>query len=169
MVLRRIVSGRQTGVDRGALDAALDVGFPCGGWCPPERKAEDGTIPSRYPVTPIASGGYRERTIRNVVDSDATLVIYFERLHGGTEQTLLHCVRRGRPYRLIDASEVPALRAGELALRFVQDNHVATLNVAGPRAIHAANAHRYAHEAIRELLRRVVGERDRSDCGKPCP
>ena len=62
MALTRIVSGGQTGVDRGALDAALAAGFPCGGWCPADRAAEDGAIPVRYPLTPLARGGYRERT-----------------------------------------------------------------------------------------------------------
>jgi hypothetical protein len=53
MVLSRIVSGGQTGVDRGALDAALAAKFPCGGWCPADRRAEDGPIPQRYPLTPL--------------------------------------------------------------------------------------------------------------------
>ncbi len=32
--LHTIVSGGQTGVDRAALDGALELGFDCGGWCP---------------------------------------------------------------------------------------------------------------------------------------
>ncbi|RTR01064.1 hypothetical protein EKG36_14450 [Halomonas nitroreducens] len=52
--LARIISGGQSGVDRAALDAALAAGFPCGGWCPADRRAEDGPIPERYPVTLFA-------------------------------------------------------------------------------------------------------------------
>ena len=37
----RIISGGQTGVDRAALDLALERGLPCGGWCPKGRRAED--------------------------------------------------------------------------------------------------------------------------------
>jgi hypothetical protein len=69
MALTKIVSGGQSGVDRGALDAALAAGFPCGGWCPADRCAEDGPIPARYPLNSLARGGYRERARQNVLDS----------------------------------------------------------------------------------------------------
>jgi hypothetical protein len=61
-MIARLVSGGQTGVDRAALDAALELGVPCGGWCPKGRKAEDGTIPARYPLAETPSGGYSRRT-----------------------------------------------------------------------------------------------------------
>jgi hypothetical protein len=64
--VKKIVSGGQTGVDRGALDAALHYDFPCGGWCPPGRKAEDGPIPTAYPLSEMPKGGYRERTANEI-------------------------------------------------------------------------------------------------------
>jgi hypothetical protein len=153
MSLSKLVTGGQTGVDRGALDAALAVGFPCGGWCPPGRAAEAGTIPDRYPREAMESGSYRERTKRNVVDSDATLVVYFHDLHGGTEQTVLDCIEHGKPYKLIDAAEIAPARAAELTAQFIARHGVSVLNVAGPRASHAPEAHRYAEDAIARLLR----------------
>lgn len=74
-MLTKIISGGQTGVDRGALDAALIASFLCGGWCPIGRKAEDGLIPERYPLQELPGADYRQRMRRNVVDSDGTLVI----------------------------------------------------------------------------------------------
>jgi hypothetical protein len=93
MTLSKIVSGGQTGVDRGALDAALRVGFPCGGWCPQDRKAEDGPIPDRYPLVVLPGAGYRQRTLKNVKDSDGTVIIYANTLSGGTKLTRDFCQR----------------------------------------------------------------------------
>ena len=153
MSLSKLVTGGQTGVDRGALDAALAAGFSCGGWCPPGRPAEDGTIPARYPVAEMQGGSYRERTKQNVIDSDATLVIYFGELHGGTEQTVLDCIEHEKPYKLIDAAEIAPGRAAELTAQFIARHGVSVLNVAGPRASHAPEAHRYAADTIARLLR----------------
>jgi hypothetical protein len=153
MPLARIVSGAQTGVDRGALDAALDAQFPCGGWCPGDRQAEDGEIPPRYPVTPLPGSGYRQRTIQNVVDSNATLVIYFGQLQGGTEQTVLHCIKRQKPYKLIDASEVSRVRAAHIAAQFIESKAVAILNIAGPCVGRIPEAQDYAYYVVTELLR----------------
>jgi hypothetical protein len=153
--LTKIVSGGQSGVDRGALDAALEVGFPCGGWCPEGRRAEDGPIDPRYPLLELA-GGYTERTLRNVRDSDATVIVYFGQLEGGTENTLAFCIEHRKPYKLIDALEVNATRAGQLVWDFVVTNEVAVLNVAGPRASKQPEAHRYARLVISGALR--IGE-----------
>jgi predicted Rossmann fold nucleotide-binding protein DprA/Smf involved in DNA uptake len=83
-LVRKIVSGGQTGVDRAALDIALALGIPCGGWCPRGRGAEDGVIPARYPLQETCSHDYAERTRRNVIDSDGTLILAIGALHGGT-------------------------------------------------------------------------------------
>lgn len=148
----KIVSGGQTGVDRGALDGALAGGAACGGWCPPGRTAEDGVIPDRYPLAELADGHYRERTLRNVLDSDATAVLYFGILEGGTEVTVRFCRERDKPHLLIDGRRTPAAEATAMIAAFVLRHGVRILNVAGPRASKAPEAYDYARGVIERLV-----------------
>ncbi len=147
-----IVSGGQTGVDRGALDAALQAGFPCGGWCPDDCMAEDGVIDARYGLEPLPQGGYPERTRRNVLDSDATLILYFGELEGGTALTAACCEKQGRPLLLIDALVMNPEQAAEMVRDFVVSHAVKRLNVAGPRASKTPAAHGYARNTVSRML-----------------
>ena len=155
MPLSKIISGAQTGIDRGALDAALELGFPCGGACPQDRVAEDGRIPGKYPVIELEAGKYRARTIQNVLDSDGTLIIYFSSLSGGTEQTVLHSIKKLKPYKLIDATEITESRAADLTLIFIEVNGISTLNVAGPRASQQTNGQRYAFNVVSAVIQQI--------------
>jgi hypothetical protein len=148
----QIISGGQTGVDRGALDAALQTGTACGGWCPAGRIAEDGVIDPRYPLTPLEVRDYAARTRRNVEDSDATLILYFAVPEGGTALTLACCRRLGRPCLLIDATRTGEQAAVSEILEFVHSRHITRLNVAGPRASKQPAAYHYARAVIGRLL-----------------
>ena len=155
MTLAKIVSGGQTGVDRGALDAALEAGFPCGGWVAEGRTAEDGTIHERYPLQVLAGAGYEERTLQNVLDSDGTAILYSGTLEGGTRQSMLHCVERGKPFELVDATRAAPRDAALKLASFIERNRLLVLNVAGPRASKWSGAHAYAHATVRQLLQNL--------------
>jgi len=148
----KIISGGQTGVDRAALDAALAKGIPCGGFCPAGRRAEDGPIPTRYPLRELVSKQYSHRTLRNVKESDGTLVVYREELSGGTALAVRCCFSRRRPFLLIDAREVSAARAAERTQEFIERHGIKTLNVAGPRASQWSGGYDYAIQLMTELF-----------------
>jgi hypothetical protein len=160
--LSKIISGGQTGVDRGALDAAMKLNFPAGGWCPADRKAEDGTIPDHYPVSPLPGAGYKERTRRNVLDSDATVIIFDARLTsggrlvGGTWTTYKSCRESDKPYCVIDAGSTTALTAAEKVLEFLRKHSVAMLNVAGPRHSGWSHGHDYTMSTLMGVIRRIL-------------
>ena len=159
MTLKRIVSGGQTGVDRAALDAALEADFPCGGWVPGDRMAEDGVIPDRYPVTALPNGNYRQRTRLNVVDSDGTVVLYEGSLNGGTRLTRDLCELLNRPCILISVRDTPdPIAAAKVVLKFIDDNNIETLNVAGPRASGWAEGYRFASDVIGGVIKSPAGD-----------
>jgi len=148
----KIVSGGQTGVDQGALAAALDCATPCGGWCPDARRSEDGPIPVMYPVEELPGAGYADRTLRNVRDSDGTAIIFAGSLEGGTQLTETYCHAESRPYILIDASTLTRTDAVGALVSFVAANNIRTLNVAGPRASKWPEAHAYTRALLTAVL-----------------
>lgn len=153
-MLTKIISGGQTGADRAALDAGLESGFPVGGTCPVGRMAEDGPIDTRYPLEEIG-GGYRQRTKKNVVDADGTAIFYQAYLQGGTEATVLFCIKQGKPYKLIDTALVEPPRAAELLISFVRERDVKILNVAGPRSSGCPTMYGYVKQVIDRVIRQA--------------
>ena len=148
-VLQKIVSGGQTGVDRAALDAALAAGFPCGGWAPKGRRAEDGVIPERYPLRETLSEDYGERTRHNVRDSDATLVLTRDLPQGGTLLTLEEAHALGRPHLVVNLGRAPD--PGQAA-RWLQQSGAGVLNVAGPRESTVPGIHQMASQFLQAIL-----------------
>jgi hypothetical protein len=152
----KIISGGQTGVDRAALDVALKRGIECGGWCPAGRLDEFGRIPDRYPVQELKAGGFTERTLQNVKDSDGTLVIYPHKVAGGTEQTVRFCVELKRPHQLIDGLKISTEDAAKLIADFVRKNKIGILNVAGPRQSEWPEGYDWAFRALARSLKLIT-------------
>ncbi len=148
-----IVSGGQTGVDRAALDAALEQDVPVGGWCPEGRLAEDGVIPERYPLRELPGGGYAERTKQNVIDSNGTVIFYFATLFGGTRLTREFCLSEAKPHLLIDALAIAEDKAVQQLAACIESHEIQVLNVAGPRASNEPEAYPYAFRVITAVLR----------------
>ena len=125
--------------------------FPVGGFCPRGRKAEDGPIDARYPLTEI-DGGYRQRTLRNVESTDGTAIFFESTLFGGTEQTRVFCDEAKRPYRLLDIAKLDSVEAATALRDFVKQQEIRILNVAGPRASGSQRMYSFVKSAVSRLL-----------------
>lgn len=150
----KIVSGAQTGVDRAALDVAIDLKMPYGGWIPKGRMSEDGVIPARYKyMQETRSRNYKPRTEWNVRDSNATLIVCWGEPSGGTLITKMYALAMEKPCFVANLLSVTSPIAATVEwLKSVED--LLTLNVAGPRK--SKHPQRDSEGETRSFLRQVL-------------
>jgi hypothetical protein len=146
----RIVSGGQTGADRAALDVALALGLEVGGWCPAGRPAEDGRIPDRYPLTETGTADRAERTIRNVRDSEGTLILASAEPAGGTLLALREAELLRKPHLVVNPETADAEDRVAEWLRLWQPK---VLNVAGPRESESPGIYAATFRVLAAVLR----------------
>ncbi len=161
----KLVSGGQTGADRAALNVALELGLDHGGWVPKGRAAEDGPLPGRYRVRETPSQDPASRTERNVMDSDATLLISHGPLTGGSELTRRFAAALGKPVLHVELGRLGAAEAAERIARWLGALRCRTLNVAGPRASEEAGIHAAAGAVLRHALSKHLGSHREDDQG----
>ncbi len=152
-MLKKIVSGGQTGIDRAALDTAIKVNFPYGGWCPKGRLAEDGTLANYYQLKETATDNYSERTELNVRDSDGTLIIVSSLpidTTDGTPLTLTFAKQLQKPYLIIALNDHPDIQP---ITNWIIENKIKTLNIAGPRESQSPGIYQQATPLLNSLLK----------------
>ncbi|MCK5218413.1 putative molybdenum carrier protein [bacterium] len=126
----KIISGGQAGVDRAALDVALNLKISCGGWCPRGRSAEDGRIAEKYPLQATPDADYSQRTRWNVRDADGTLILKRGKLSGGTALTVALAKRLNKPCLILD---LDSSCDPETICQWIIRHKIQVLNIAGPR------------------------------------
>jgi hypothetical protein len=160
----KIVSGGQTGVDRAALDVALALKIEHGGWCPKGRRAEDGRISNDYLLKESDARDYAVRTEQNVIDSDATLILFRDTITGGTRLTRHLASRHGRPQMRIDLNQADSTEQIEVARKSISawltQHGIQVLNIAGPRESSSPGIHQQTVEFLTTVL---------VDIKEPCP
>lgn len=156
-MLKKIISGGQTGADQAALDAAIKWNIPYGGWVPKGRLTEAGRLSDKYRMKEMPTESYPARTERNVIDSDGSLIISHGPLSNGSKYTKEMALKNNRPYLHIDLNETDVVNAARLAYNWIIDLKIQTLNVAGSRAsndpsIYQAVTHVLTNVLIMDLI-----------------
>jgi len=136
-------------VDRAALDAALALNMPCGGWCPKGRRAEDGIIDARYPLKETPSNQYEQRTEWNVRDSDGTLILIKGELEGGTNLTRDLAEKLKKPFFVVHLGQNPGK---DPVLEWIQEAKIQILNVAGSRLSKNSQIYTLAQSFLRKIF-----------------
>jgi Circularly permutated YpsA SLOG family len=132
-MLKKIISGGQTGADIAALDVAIKFNIDHGGWIPKGRQTENGPLPMKYQLNEMDTIDYKERTKQNIKDSQGTVIISRGKLNGGSRLTQVYAKSIGKPNCYIDLLKCEEFEAAIILKSFIEKNKIQILNVAGPR------------------------------------
>lgn len=155
-----LITGGQTGVDRAVLDAPIDYNIVnenslhITGWCPNGRIAEDGLIPDKYSLHETPNSRYSERTEWNVRDSDATLILYVSNYDDGTKLTIKIAFEKGKPIKIVNIED-DIISITSQVIKWMSDNKISRLNVAGPRESNCNGIYYEAYKFTKELLKKL--------------
>jgi hypothetical protein len=159
MPITKIISGGQTGADRGGLDAAIHCKIPHGGWCPKGRKAEDGVIPAKYIQQEMASSDYLVRAEANVVDSDATVIFTMGALEGGSLKTAQYAKKHDKPCLHLDLEGMSRKESVQSIVKWLQESCPSDciLNIAGSRGSKAPSLQSAVMVRMVDVISKVNG------------
>jgi hypothetical protein len=162
-MIKRIISGGQTGADRAALDVAIKMGIEHGGWIPKGRITEKGPLPGKYRLQEMPTDSYPKRTEQNVIDSDGTLIVARGKLTGGTDYTRQMTLKQ---LLGIDLDQTDLYNAASLVASWIKLRRIEILNVAGPRA----SKDRQIYSDVINILERaiqILRDEERGSDSKP--
>lgn len=133
-MIKKIISGGQTGADQAALDTALKLDIPHGGWIPKGRKTEGGRLHDKYQLQEMPTSSYPKRTVQNIIDSDGTLIISNGELTDGSAYTREMALAHQKPWLHIDLNHISKFDAAMKTSEWLLKNRIEIVNVAGPRS-----------------------------------
>ena len=162
-MIEKIISGGQTGADRAALDVAIKLGIPHGGWIPKGRKTEDGTLPQKYKLQEMPTESYPARTEQNVINSDGTLIISRGKLSGGSDYTRKMTLRHHKQLLYVDLNNYEPFDAASLIASWIRMQNIQILNVAGPRASKDPEIYGDVVKILAQTIKILIYERKKSD------
>ncbi len=133
-MVKKIISGGQIGADQAALDMAIKLTVPHGGWIQKGRKTQSGTLPDKYKLKEMPTASYIKRIEQNVINSDGTLIISHGRLTGGSDHSRKMVLKHKRLLLHIDLLQIEALQAAKLINSWISLYQIKILNITGSRA-----------------------------------
>jgi hypothetical protein len=170
---KKIISGAQTGGDRGALLGAKEIGIETGGKMPKGFKTAEGSRPDvakEFGLSETNSADYPQRTMENVDDSDGTMAVLWGN-SVGTGKTIGYAQNHTwgygnnkskddgyRPVLVITTHDVK--EAAQQLKDFIKRNGIETLNVAGHREGSQPGIQEFTRQVIVEAFKEETTEQE---------
>ena len=131
-MIKKIISSGQTDADRSALDVAIKLGIEHGGWITRGRTTDAGPLPEKYNLQEMPSDNYSKCIEQNAIDSQGTLIIYYDKLSGDLLEAERATLKHKRQLLGIDLNQTPAFKSAPLVNDWIQLRHISVLYVTGP-------------------------------------
>ncbi len=164
IMIKKIVSGGRIGADQAALDVAIKMGIPHGGWIQKGRKTQRGILPEKYQLKEMPVAGYKERIEQNIIDSDGTVIISHGNLTGGSDYGQEMAKKHQRPCLHIDLNETPLSIAPSEINTWIIENNIEVLNVTGSRTSEDPKIYKDTMNIIEEtILLGLIGAKKGED------
>jgi hypothetical protein len=167
-VIKKIVSGGQIGADQAALDVAIKLGLPHGGWIQKGRKTQSGILPEKYRLKELPTAGYKQRIEQNVIDSDGTLIVSHGEPTGGAEYGREMADKHHRPRLQADLKENSTFVIASRINTWIFKNNIEVLNVTGSRVSEDSTIYKDTMDIVEGaillgMIQAKPGESERDD------
>jgi hypothetical protein len=126
-MIKKIISGGQSGVEMGALDAAIKMDIPHEGWCYKRKRTESGVLPEKYNLKPIEMPSYHDRLEKNIIDSDGTVVLSHGQMVLGSKIVRYLAAKNGKPCLHVDLSGCAINHAVSSIRKWIMNNNIETV------------------------------------------
>jgi len=133
-MITKIISAGQSGADRAALDAAIKLKVQHGGWISRGKPTEKGPPSGTYQLLEMVTEDHTEQTLKNVMESDGTLILSHGKLTGSSELHQKLIKEHNKSCLHIDLTDKPIFLIASDVFKWVIQNAIEVLNVTGPRA-----------------------------------
>jgi len=134
-MLKKIISGDQSGVEMAALDAALKLDIPHAGWAYKRKRAEDGVLPEHYNLKTIDVPSYHDRLEKNIIDSDGTAILTHGQLIIGSKIIKDLAKKHNKSCLYVDLTECSLNHAISSIRKWIINNEIETVYFTGSKAV----------------------------------
>lgn len=149
VIVRQIISGGASGVERAALDLAIQLGIAHGGWVAPGRLVDDGLLPDQYRLKEVAFAEGPTSAEANLKMSDGVILMTRGALSGPTAALHTQVQAHHHPHLLLDLERHSRFQSSLLINAWLKSKRVEILFITGPREEEQPSIYRDAMACFR--------------------
>jgi hypothetical protein len=134
-MLKKIISGGQSGVEIAALDAAIKLDIPYEGWAYKRKRTEDGALPEQYNLKTIDMPNYHDRLAKNITDSDGTVILTHGQLIIGSKIIKDLANQHNKPCLYVDLTDCSINHAVSSIRKWIANNEIEAIYFTGSKSV----------------------------------